>query len=259
LVCGVEGRWFATDQGVHRLLTEERRRELRATVEIQARAFRDDAAGVPSDPARLRQALALAREKLPRRPLTVLEVGARTCEASLLALADGDSVAAVGLDVDDGLRQAVPPPRGFLVRAEGAMDCIPLEAGLADLVIAQGALHYALRPVRALVEIRRVTRRGGWLLVIDTPVFADRAQGEAWVAERMRVRSARYRFPVPREMEAGYLVAGELRETFRASGWILEVHGWPTRLARWLGDARARLVLGRAEPRTPVLLARRDS
>ena len=39
---------------------------------------------------------------------------------------------------------------------------------------------------RALVELRRVTRRGGALLVLESPVYARREDGEADVARRMR-------------------------------------------------------------------------
>src|SRR5260370_28786219 len=41
LFCRAEGRFFATLEGVHRLLPEERRREVQPLVELQQRARRD--------------------------------------------------------------------------------------------------------------------------------------------------------------------------------------------------------------------------
>ena len=59
------------------------------------------------------------------------------------------------------------------------MEALPLEPRRFDLVIAPGSLHQASRLSRALVELRRVTRRGGVLLALDSPVFRRREDGEA--------------------------------------------------------------------------------
>src|SRR5687767_286184 len=42
LYCAAEGRWFATDRGVNRLLPEERRREVLPFLELYQRMRRDD-------------------------------------------------------------------------------------------------------------------------------------------------------------------------------------------------------------------------
>ncbi|HWX25624.1 MAG TPA: class I SAM-dependent methyltransferase [Vicinamibacteria bacterium] len=192
----------------------------------------------------------------------MLEVGARSCWPSLQLLREGHSVAAVGVDLDAerGLLAVDPlvPAGALLPRAEGEMESLPLEPGLFDLVVAHDSLHYAPRPVRALLEIRRVTRRGGVLLAFESPVFRRRGEGEARVADHMREQSQRYNFPVPREAEPGYLVLGELREMFRSAGWSLEIHGWPSRAAEWVTDLRDFLHSGGRRPRSPLLLARRD-
>src|SRR5207247_9687889 len=75
LFCRAEGRFFATLEGVHRLLPEERRREVQPLVELQQRVRRD--AGWRAEPhakvwrrrARMRrQARALAAEHIRRAP-----------------------------------------------------------------------------------------------------------------------------------------------------------------------------------------------
>ena len=79
LFCRAEGRFFATLEGVHRLLPEDRRREVQPLVELQQRARRDGADSHPSVGRRrarmLRQGLALGAKHIGRGPWNVLEVG----------------------------------------------------------------------------------------------------------------------------------------------------------------------------------------
>jgi SAM-dependent methyltransferase len=138
------------------------------------------------------------------------------------------------------------------------MDALPLEPQSFDLVVAGASLHYAQRQERALVELRRVTRRGGVLLVLDSPVYRRRADGEAMVADRMQRQAQRYGLRVPRESQSGYLVLDELVGAFSASGWRLSVHGWPSAPRELLRDALELLRHRRRTARFPILLGRRD-
>jgi SAM-dependent methyltransferase len=187
-------------------------------------------------------------------------VGAGCCWASARLLAAGHRAAAldVNLDRDDGLFAAsrmVEPER--LPRAEADMEAVPLEPASVDLVLAAGSLHYARRPDRVLVELRRVTRRGGVLVVIDSPVYRHLEDGEAMVSERMERQSARYRVDFGRESQSGYFLVDELPALFQTSGWSLEVHGWPGRAREIAGDAADRLRWSRRTARYPVLVGRR--
>ena len=265
LFCADEQRWFATQDGVHRLLPDERRREIRPFLELYQRVRRDEgwrpevcaARGVPLD-----EALALAGAHLGGGPWRVLEVGAGCCWASVRLLERGHRVAAVDVNLDaaDGLPAAnrlLGAPEA-LPRAEAEMDALPLEPAAFDLVLAVGSLHGVPRLTRTLVELRRVVRRAGVLLVLDSPVFRHRPDGEAMVADRMRTHSRRYPPGLPRESEPSYLVLPELRDLFGSSGWRLEVHGWPPWLRERLGDIAAAGRSRRPPPRFPILVARRD-
>jgi len=279
LFCSAEGRWFATDRGVHRLLPEERRREMLPFLELYQRVRRDEGwRGEPGLPAvapghphakawaaraqRFRAGLQAAEETLGPPPWRVLDAGAGCCWASARLLERGHQVAAVdlNLDVDDGLVAAerfIPDPAA-LPRAEADLEALPVEPGDCDLVLVADALHYMPRLARTLVELRRVTRRGGVLLVLDSPVYRRRQDGEAVVADRMRAQARRYSLTIPRESVEGYLVLGELPDVFRSSGWNLEIRSWPPRPSEWAWDAIA-LVRGRRRPaRYPILIARRD-
>ena len=109
-----------------------------------------------------------------------------------------------------------------------------------------------------LVELRRVTRRGGALLVLDSPVFRRRPDGEAMVEQRMKEHGRRYGLAVPRETQSGYLVLGELPGMFRSAGWRLELRGWPHSVREHVRDLVEVLSRGRRTARFPILLARRD-
>ena len=261
LVCPMEDRWFATDRGVHRLLPQERRQELLPGLELDLRVRRDERMAdsrLLSDPARgLDEGLRLASAWLRAPSWRVLDVGAGSCWASLRLMEQGHAAVAVdvNLDLEQGLLAA---SEAALPRAEAEMEALPLEPGLFDLVLCIASLHYAPRLGRALIELRRVTRRGGLLLVLGSPVFRRREDGEAAVARRMRELSRRYGFPVAREVLPGYLVLGELSDVFRNGGWQLEVHGWPRRGSEWVEDGLRRARGRRPEARGPILLARRD-
>lgn len=279
LRCEAEGRLFASSTGVYRLLAETRRAELLPFLELEQRVRRDEgfaaSPGLPDQaPAgplaslwrrrsrNLREGLRLAAHALGGGPWRVLEVGAGCAWASAALAAAGHRVTAVdaSLDVADGLLAAerVLPPGVKIERAEADMEALPLEAGHFELVLAVDALHHARRILPALVELRRVTRRSGALLVLESPVYARREDGEADVARRMRRLHRRYGLELPREGQPGYLVRSELRALFGQAGYRLEAgalsSGW---LAPLLDFALA--LLGRGGlPSRPVLFARRD-
>jgi len=278
LVCAREGRWFATQDGVHRLLTQERRRELQPALEAYQRARRDEGwraeRGLPDVPpghphaaiwrrrARdLARASSLARERLGRGPWRVLDVGAGCGWASTRLLDAGHRVAAVDVNLDeqDGLlaANALVDDPADLPRAEADMEALPLEPASMDLVLAAGVLHHAARPARSLVEIRRVTRRGGLLVVLDSPVYRSAVDGETIVAERAEEHESRHGFAAP-AFGQGYLLLSELAPLFEGAGWRLEVHGWPGRVRETARDLVEVIRRGRRPARFPILVGRRD-
>jgi SAM-dependent methyltransferase len=287
LFCPAEDRWFATEGAVHRLLTAERRQQIQPFLELYQRVRRDEGwraePGLPEVPPNhphagiwrrrarhFSRGMALLRERLGRGPWSVLEVGAGCCWAAARLIAQGHQVTAVdvNLDPEDGLpaadRLLAEPAR--LARAEAEMDALPLAAGSFDVVLATGALHYARRPDRTLVELRRVTRRGGWLLVLDSPVYRRPRDGRAMVKARARDHLRRF-FSQPgtlgglggeAPLQSSFFVYRDLAALFGAAGWDLEIHGWPGRWREWLRDRVEILRHGRRTARFPALMARRE-
>jgi SAM-dependent methyltransferase len=264
LFCEAEGRWLATQGGVHRLLSDERREDLRPFIELSRRVGREPAAirtlGAPLR-RQLDAAVALASARIGGGPWTVLEVGAGCAWAGVRLARAGHRVVAVDVDLDprDGLAAAERVgAAGRFARAEADMEALPVEARRFDVVLAVAALPGWGRLDRVLVELRRVTRRRGLLVAFGSPVYRRREDGEAVVARAMRSLSQRFGVAVPRESQPGYLVRDELRGLFAGSGWALEVLGWPGRLREAVEDVLAAVRSGRRASRYPLLLARRD-
>jgi len=279
LLCESEGRFFAASDGVYRLLEEKRRTELRPLIELEHRLRRDQGftaiPGLPEVPRshpqaalwrkrsrNLREGLRLTGQVLGEGPWRVLEVGAGCAWAGAVLAAAGHRVTAVdaSLDPEDGLLAVdrVLAPGLRLERAEADMEALPLEAGSHDLVLAVDALHHAREIVRTLVELRRVTRRGGCLLVLESPVYVRRADGEADVARRMRRLRRRYRLDLPRDVQPGYLVRSELQSLFETAGYRLESGVLASGFAARLLEVGAALLGRGGLPARPVLFARRD-
>ena len=64
------------------------------------------------------------------------------------------------------------------VRAD--MSDLPLRSGVADGMLFAASLHYAPLP-EVVPEIKRVLRRGGLVIAVDSPIYRSRqARDEAW-------------------------------------------------------------------------------
>lgn len=193
----------------------------------------------------------LARSR--RRALVALDLGAGNGWLSnRLALA-GHTVAAVDLLTNpfDGLGAHVHYAGDFTpVQAE--FDRLPFVAGQADLVVFNGSFHYAVDYKLTLAEARRVLRRDGRLVVMDSPVYRDGASGVQMVREREAHFKAEYGFASNSIPSENYLTFARLAELAAALNlnWNLvrPAYGWRWRLRPW----KARL-LRRREPAEFVL------
>ena len=83
----------------------------------------------------------------------------------------------------------------------GELERLPIPDETVDVALLSQALHHAEHPVRALIEARRILRRGGRVLVLDL-----REHGEAWVRAKLGDRWLGFRDDQLRAMldEAGF-------------------------------------------------------
>ncbi len=150
--------------------------------------------------------------RLPTAAGTMVDLGAG-CGWLAARLADaGWSAAAVDITVDggDGLATARwHPEELFLVRAE--MNRLPFGSGSLDLVVCNASLHYAPNVVDALAEAARVTRPGGLVVVMDSPVFENPSAGEAMVAEFAATVAANHGVTPAAHFGPGFVTEADLQ------------------------------------------------
>ena len=84
-------------------------------------------------------------------------------------------------------------------------DHLPFQAAQFDLVVFEGVLHYAPDPAATLTEAGRVLVPGGSLVVMDSPVFARDADGEAMMTDLLRRLRAAHTLPAVIRPGVGFL------------------------------------------------------
>jgi len=202
-----------TSGGRHRAVWRLRARSYRAALRVIEKRFPETKRADEQDKIALR----------------MLEVGAGNAWFSWRMAERGHYVLAtdISLDEEDGLgalaRYAWPKTalHSRLTRARAEMEELPLEDSQFDVVIANGALHYARSVPRAIAEARRVLRTGGFFLVLDSPVYDAHETGRAMV--RRRDNDHRERLGVlPTERTTGFLVASEFRSKLESAGFRVE-------------------------------------
>jgi SAM-dependent methyltransferase len=131
------------------------------------------------------------------RPLRILDLGAGNGWLCYRASRLGHHPTAVDVrdDAVDGLGAAAGYaaylPRPF-ARVAASFDDLPVADGSHDLAVFNASLHYALDLAATLREAARVVRRGGRIVVLDSPFYRRARDGEAMVAEKRAHAAARF-------------------------------------------------------------------
>jgi SAM-dependent methyltransferase len=131
------------------------------------------------------------------RPLELLDLGAGNGWLCHRAAREGHRAVALDVrdDAVDGLGAAAPfldGRDGGFRRVAASFEALPFRARRFDLVVFNASLHYALDLRAALREAARVARRGGRLVVLDSPFYRRDAAGEAMVEEKRREAGRRF-------------------------------------------------------------------
>ena len=165
-----------------------------------------------------------------RRALQVLELGAGNGWLSWRMATRGHHVLAtdISLDEDDGLlamdryQRSCREIHDRVTRARADMESLPLDDSQFDLVVANASIHYAESPPRVLKESRRLMRRGGFLILLDSPAYDDPRVGRAMVERREREHRERYGInDDPRPV--GFLVLSETVALLQELGFDVDV------------------------------------
>jgi SAM-dependent methyltransferase len=172
----------------------------------------------------------LARDR--GAPLRVLDLGAGNGWLSYRAAMAGHDALALDIRDDDadGLGAASRYLDGSTTRfgrIVASFDALPLGDHRFDVVVFNAAVHYALDLELVLGEATRVVRRGGRVVIVDSPFYAEASAGDAMVEEKRR--HARERFGTRAEALLAlpfieYLTADGLAEASRSLGLEWQRH-----------------------------------
>jgi SAM-dependent methyltransferase len=126
-------------------------------------------------------------------PLRIVDLGAGTGWLSNRLAQLGHEPCAIDLSCDgqDGLGAARHFVGGWL-RVQAEFDRLPLADASVDAVIFNASLHYSSDYAATLREALRVLAPGGWLAVLETPVYRHEASGRRMVEERREYFRARF-------------------------------------------------------------------
>jgi methylase of polypeptide subunit release factors len=187
-------------------------------------------------------------------PLAILDVGAGNGWLSNQLSARGHHVAAIDINTDirDGLGAHVNYECRFLsIQAE--FERLPFIAGQADLVVFNGAFHYAPDDRTVLSEALRVLKPSGQIILMDSPCYSDPASGAAMLHEHEQAVLHRYGFAMHAPTGVGYLTWQRLDELVAGLGCARRITWTVPAWRRSLRRARARLRMKREAAQFPLL------
>ena len=133
------------------------------------------------------------------RPLRILDLGAGNGWLSYRLSLLGHQPVAVDLQTgnSDGLGAAAhyaTHVSAMFPLVQASLDELPFAEGTFDLVIFNASFHYSEDFARSLGEAIRCTRRGGSVVIADTPWYRRERSGLEMVEEKHKNFQARYGF-----------------------------------------------------------------
>ena len=154
-----------------------------------------------------------------QEPIRILDLGAWNGWLSHRLAAFGHQVVAVDLldDELDGLGACRHYPV-TVIPVQADFDALPLQPAQFDVVVLNGALHYAPDPAATLRSGTRALAKGGTLVVMDSPMFRRERDGQAMVERQLRAIAMRHNLPDVVRPGVGFLTYDALDRVARELG-----------------------------------------
>ncbi|MGR3310795.1 MAG: class I SAM-dependent methyltransferase [Candidatus Brocadiales bacterium] len=290
LHCQRDGKVFYCQDGIYRLLTKEREEFFRSFLEKYTLVRKNegwggnnmeyymslpykDITGRNNSIWRIRAktfdtAVRHLQQRLSLSDLNVLDIGAGNCWMTRYFSQWGNNVVAIDINLDenDGLKAGQVYINNLnlnFVRAQAEIESLPFTNEYFNLVIANGSFHYATSYDRAIREIKRVLKKNGIFIIIDSPTYTDPKSGMQMVAERAKQQERDYGIrhntataDSSPTSQSGFLVHDEIEPLLNNCGFEVQIlkpfHGilWTLR------PVKAK-ILGSREPATfPVIIGK---
>jgi len=185
------------------------------------------------------------------KPGCALDIGAGCGWLAADLARKGWQAAAIDVTIDGGDGLSAARHHGAqLLLARAEMEALPFKANSIDLAVFNASLHYAGCAGTALSESARVVRPGGFVVVLDSPIFADPTAGHAMVQEFAAHTIATLGLEAAEHAGPGFLSEADLDSLdFRQVDPPKRLR---SRLHQWRGARR----LGREAASRPLLIAK---
>jgi SAM-dependent methyltransferase len=281
LHCQRENKVFNCQDGIYRLLTKEREDSFKSFLEKYTLVRKKEGWGVKdmeyytslpykdvtgrnTSIWRIRAktfdaAIRHLQQRLSLSNLNVLDIGAGNCWMTRYFSQWGNNVVAIDINLDenDGLKAGqvyIDKLNLNFIRAQAGIESLPFTDEHFNLVIANGAFHYASSYDKALREVRRVLGKNGIFIIIDSPTYINSKSGRDMVAERVKQQERDYGIRHNSTSQSGFLVRDEIVTLLNNCGFEVQIlrpfHGilWTLR------PIKAK-IMGSREPATfPVII-----
>jgi ubiquinone/menaquinone biosynthesis C-methylase UbiE len=154
----------------------------------------------------------LKLDVLPRLPSRILDLGAGNGWLSHRLALHGHSPVAVDLltNSTDGLGAASHYPTRF-PRVQASLDHLPFPSGSYDLALFNASFHYSTSYQTTLAEAIRCVRKGGLIVIADTPCYDKETTGFQMIAEKQEHFRATYGFASNSVPSLEFLTPNRLR------------------------------------------------
>jgi SAM-dependent methyltransferase len=162
---------------------------------------------------------------LPNHSARVLDLGAGNGWLSYRLALQGHKPVAVDLltNPSDGLAAANHFPTRF-PRVQAALDHLPFPSEAFDVALFNASFHYAENYQQTLAEALRCTRKGGIVVIADTPWYAKESSGLQMVAEKQKRFRSSYGFASNSIASQEFLTPTYLRSLALDLGLKWKVH-----------------------------------
>jgi ubiquinone/menaquinone biosynthesis C-methylase UbiE len=257
-------------EGVINLMTDEESAAVQSFVKAYNRVREDEKWGeddldLPFHPRRHGEIWAI-RQRTFRKFQTLiastprgvaLDIGAGNCW--LTRYLDRWGFDSIAIDFNDSAADGLRAGKKFLdagarfLRVRAGMERLPFAADRITLVTANASFHYASDFRAALSEFERVLTPGGMIVIIDSPFYADAADGERMTAERVLHFWQKYGIGETLASRSRYLTFNGFEEIARSMNMSWRMYSvWPG-LARKYEEIRG-ILTGRSVAQFPVVV-----
>lgn len=153
----------------------------------------------------------LKRRILPDVPARILDLGAGNGWLSHRLALQGHIPVAVDLLINesDGLGAANHFSTCF-PRVQASLDHLPFPSNTFDIALFNASFHYSEDYRKTLAEALRCTRKGGFVVIADTPWYAEEDSGLRMVSEKQSHFHSTYGFASNSISNQEFLTPGRL-------------------------------------------------